>query len=277
MTEPAARTRFLSALDAGAELRRDDVTEGWILSIGGAEQSHVDPGDPTRVLYEYLRRIAHLADLVLPPGQPVRALHLGGGAMTLPRYLAATRPGSAQTVVELARELPGFVLEHLPWPAGAEVTLRIGDARAELAQLRAEGAGSTDALADLAVLDVFAGDDAPAHLRERSFYSELAEILSERGVLAVNVGDDPGLEFFAEQARAMLEATGPDGAPVLADVWCLTDTTMLRGDRAGNLILAGSPSPMPRPWLETLRAAGPHPCSVLDRMELEGWITRLEA
>lgn len=270
MSRPAARTRFLSALDARAELRPDEVTEGWVLSIGGAEQSHVDPLRPERVLYEYLCRIAGVVELIEPIGEPLRAVHLGGGAMTLPRFLAVTRPGSPQTVVELARELPGFVLEHLPWPVGADVEVRIGDARAELAAL----AESAAAPADLVVLDVFAGSEAPPHLRERSFYRELGEALAPDGVVAVNVGDDPGLGFFAEQAEAMLGATDDAGAPVFADLWCLTEAAMLSRDRPGNLILVGGRHPLPRHWLERLRATGPHPAAVLDRMELEDWLSR---
>ena len=47
---------------------------------------------------------------------------------------------------------------------------------------------------------------------------------------------------------------------------------MLDGQRAGNLILLGSPSSMPRENLDALRAAGPHPAAVLDRMQLEDWL-----
>ncbi len=268
MPHAASRTRFLPALDAGAEIAWDELTRGWILSIGGAEQSHVDLADPSRVFYEYLARIARAADVLRPAGRPVRALHLGGGAMTLPRYLRATRPGSQQTIVELARELPGFVLEHLPWPGPDEPRLLIGDAREQLAALRAEGAPPFE----LVVLDVFAGDDAPPHLRERSFYEEIAALLAPDGALAVNVGDDPGLGFFAEQAERVLAACDEHDAPAFADLWCLADATMLDRGRAGNLILLGSPNPLPRGHLEALRAAGPHPAAVLDRMGLEDWL-----
>ena len=36
---------------------------GFVLSIGGAEQSHVDLADPEDIFYEYLRRIGHVVDL----------------------------------------------------------------------------------------------------------------------------------------------------------------------------------------------------------------------
>ena len=155
MSRPARRSRFLSALDAGAEIAWDELTEGWILSIGGAEQSHVDLADPSRVFYEYLQRMSAACDLQRPSGQPVRALHLGAGALTLPRRLSAVRPGSQQTVIELARELPGFVLEHLPWPDSQPPRILIGDAREQLIALRE---AETEPF-DLLVLDVFAGDE----------------------------------------------------------------------------------------------------------------------
>ena len=60
--------------------------------VDGTPQSHVDLDDPTHLAFEYVRRIGHAVDL-LPEG-PVTALHLGAGALTLPRYVEATRPGS---------------------------------------------------------------------------------------------------------------------------------------------------------------------------------------
>lgn len=41
-----------------------------------------------------------MLDLVAPEGQPLRVLHLGGGAGTPAGCVAATRPGSTQLVVE---------------------------------------------------------------------------------------------------------------------------------------------------------------------------------
>ena len=100
-----------------------------MLSIGGAEQSHVNLADPADIFYEYLRRIGHVVDLAAPWGEPITALHLGAGALTLARYIQATRPGSVQYAVELERELLDFVLAQLPLPEGTELHTVIGDAR----------------------------------------------------------------------------------------------------------------------------------------------------
>lgn len=265
--------RFLKDLDAVATVEHDSTTSGWILSIGGAEQSHVDLHDPRRVFYEYLKRVANVIDLVKDPGDPIKTVHLGGGAMTLPRYIAATRPQSPQVVVELARELPGFVTAQLPLPPGADIKVVTGDARESLGHL-------TDLVAtpaDVVVLDIFAGDSAPQHLRERSFYKEIRDIMAPHGVLLVNVGDDPGLAFFREQARTLSVAENAGAQPVFQEVWCLTEATMISGRHAGNLILMASDQSPPREWKDQLMAAGPHPAAVLDSWELSRWLQDAQA
>jgi hypothetical protein len=129
-------SRFLRATGQHAVIEPDTYTDGgFVLSIGGAEQSHVDLADPEDIFYEYLRRIGHIVDLAAPWGEPIRALHLGAGALTLARYIQATRPGSVQYAVELERELLDFVLERLPLPDGTDLHTVIGDARAALAEL----------------------------------------------------------------------------------------------------------------------------------------------
>jgi len=96
-------------LDHGrAELvaARDRPLE-WTLLVDGTAQSHVDLADPVHLEFEYVRRIGHLLDaLDPPPPEPLAVLHLGGGAWTLPRYVAATRPRATQRVVELDGALP---------------------------------------------------------------------------------------------------------------------------------------------------------------------------
>jgi hypothetical protein len=37
--------------------------------------------------------MGHVIDQLRMPGEPITALHLGAGALTIPRYVVATRPG----------------------------------------------------------------------------------------------------------------------------------------------------------------------------------------
>src|SRR5262245_47873286 len=84
-----------------ADLRPDRHRPGaFTLYVDGVAQSYVDPAEPGHLEFEYMRKLAWLVDTAAPTGAPLRVLHLGGGACTMARYIAATRPGSHQVVVE---------------------------------------------------------------------------------------------------------------------------------------------------------------------------------
>jgi spermidine synthase len=249
-------TRFLRSTGQHAAIDPDSFTEGsYVLSIGGAEQSHVNLGHPEEIFYEYLRRIGHLVDLAAPPGEPIRALHLGAGALTLARYIQATRPGSLQYAVELERELLDFVLRQLPLPEGTDLHTITVDARDALDELDPELSF------DVIILDIFSGPEAPAHLACAGFYREAREKLGPEGVLVVNVGDEPGLTLVRSQVTAMRQA--------MADVAAIAEAGMFEGRYPGNIILAGTQVPWPKEWSVELTARGPHPARVLAGVDLD--------
>ncbi|MBT2531664.1 fused MFS/spermidine synthase [Arthrobacter sp. ISL-48] len=250
------RARFLRTTGQHASITPDAFTEGaFVLSIGGAEQSHVNLARPEEIFYEYLRRIGHLVDLAAPAGRPVSALHLGAGALTLARYIQATRPGSAQYAVELERELLDFVLQQLPLPEGTELHTIIGDARHALAWL------DPGLRFDVVILDIFSGPDAPEHIACMEFYQEARARLAPDGLLIVNVGDDPGLTLVRSQVAAMRRA--------MADVAAFAEAGMFAGRYPGNIILAGTQTQWPVEWTAELTARGPHPARVLTGVDLD--------
>ena len=254
---PAAGSRFLRTTGQHATIEPDAFTEGsFVLSIGGAEQSHVNLAEPGEIFYEYLRRIGHVVDLAAPAGEPVSALHLGAGALTLARYIQATRPGSLQYAVELERELLDFVLQQLPMPAGTVLHTLIGDARDALAELPA------GLRFDVVILDIFSGPEAPAHIAGAGFYTEAAARLTPDGVLIVNVGDEPGLTLVRSQVAALRQ--------VMDGVAAFAESGMFAGRHPGNIILIGTRGPWPAGWTEELTARGPHPGTVLAGVDLDG-------
>jgi len=251
-----AASRFLRASGRHATIEPDAFTDGaYVLSIGGAEQSHVNLDRPEEIFYEYLRRIGHLVDLAAPAGEPIRALHLGAGALTLARYIQATRPGSTQYAVELERELLDFVLRQLPMPEGTNLTTIIGDAREALGTL------APDLTFDVVILDIFSGPEAPAHIATSGFYREAGERLSPEGLLIVNVGDEAALTLVRSQVAAMRQA--------MADVGAFGEAGMFEGRYPGNIILAGTQGPWPEAWTVELAARGPHPARVLAGVDLD--------
>lgn len=232
-------------------------TSGFELEVDGTPQSHVDLDDPTYLSFEYIARMGAVIDRLKMPGQPLTAVHLGAGAMTIPRYVEATRPGSRQQVVEIEPALIELVREHLPLPRGASIRVRIGDAREVLGKLPPAMVGNVDLL----VSDVYSGAQTPAHLTSVEFYRAAARMLAPDGVLLVNVADGAGLEFARRQV-ATVRAVLPY-AVVLAEV------QVLKGRRFGNLVIAASPAPVPTHWLPRLLAAGPHPAKVAEGAELD--------
>jgi spermidine synthase len=247
--ERAARATVRAEVDHGhAELVGDpDRPQGWTLLLDGTAQSHVDLDDPTHLEFEYVRRLGHVVDLMAPPAAPLRVLHLGGGAWTLARYVATTRPRSTQQVVELDAELVELVASRLPADGlGIEVT--VGDARAALARV---APGSVDLL----VLDAFAGARTPAHLTSTESLDSAAATLTPGGVYAANVADGGELGFARGQVAAALAR--------FAEVAVLASPEILHGRRFGNLVLLGSEAPLPVDVLVRRTAADPFPARVL--------------
>ncbi|GAB2957292.1 fused MFS/spermidine synthase [Micromonospora polyrhachis] len=233
---------MVGEVDTGlAELVPDpDRPHSFTLLLDGTPQSHVDLSDPTHLEFEYVRRIAAAIDLLAPPGRPVRVLHLGGGALTLPRYVAATRPGSSQRVVEIDGRLVELVRRELPWSAQARIRVRVGDARQVLTEAR-------DGAYDLIVADVFAGARTPASLTSVEFAGEVARVLAPDGGYLANLADGPPLRY----ARAQVATA----RAVLPRACLIADAPVLRGRRYGNLVLVASRVEPPVPEL-TRRAAG---------------------
>jgi spermidine synthase len=245
-------------LDHGgsATIVPSDFTSGFELIVDGTPQSHVDLDDPTHLHFEYVVRMGAVIDQLRGPGEALTAVHLGAGAMTLPRYIEATRPGSRQQVIELEAPLAALVREHLPLPRGAAIRIRIGDAREGVGRLPA----ALDGACDLVVSDVYSGAQTPAHLTSVEFYRELATLLAPGGVLLVNVADGPGLAFARRQVSTI--------ASVLPQVAVLADTQVLKGRRFGNLVIAASQTPLPTQWLPRMLAAGPHPAKIAQGAEV---------
>jgi spermidine synthase len=228
-------------------------TGSWLLFTGGVPQSQVDLEDPGYLEFEYVRRIGHVADLAFPAAEPLRVLHLGGGALTLPRYLAHTRPGSRQLVAELDAPLTDLVRTHLPLPAGHRVRVRPADAREVLESVR-------EASYDLVISDVFAGAKTPFHLTTAECARAAARALRSGGVYAVNVADGPALGH-ARRAVATLRSE-------YKETCMIAEPAVLRGRRLGNLVLVGSDRPLPTAALRRAAAGDPYPARLVDGDEL---------
>lgn len=237
------------ATDFGfAKLMPDvDRERAWLLTVDGAPQSYVDLDEPTHLEFEYTRRLGHVLDLVGEAGEPLDVVHLGGGALTLPRYLAATRPGSRQDVVEFDRGLLDLVVEHLPLPDGAGIAVHAADARTWLEKAPADSA-------DVLVADVFGGSRVPAHLTSLEYAREAARVLRGDGVYLANLADSAPFAFLRSQLATFAE--------VFEELVLIAEPAVLRGRRFGNAVLVAGHQPFDTVALARRTAADAFPARV---------------
>jgi spermidine synthase len=257
--------RRLGQPDAIELLADPDRPRAWTLLVGSTPQSYVDLDDPRHLEFEYMRRIGHVLDLAAPADAALHVLHLGGGALSLARYVAATRPGSVQLAVDDDADLVELVRERLPLPlrqrparAAGRIRIRVGDARTVLARL-------PPASFDVVIADVFAGARTPAHLISVEFTALARRVLAPAGIFTANIGD--GAPLAHTRARVATARA------VFRDACLMADAAVLRGRRFGNLVLAASDGSLPVSELVRRVAGDPFPARLVHDEDLDRFVS----
>jgi MFS family permease len=170
---------------------------GRTLMLEDLRHSYVDLADPRHLEFDYTQWIGGAIDGMA--SGPLDALFVGGGGFTLPRYVAATRPGSRSRVLEVDGELVALARARLGLRTGPALEVRVGDARMTL---REEPAAS----ADLVVGDAFGNRAVPWHLTTAEFVAEVRRVLQPGGLYALNVIDYRPFALVRAEAATLLEA-----------------------------------------------------------------------
>lgn len=285
------RERRLDPSGRVARLEHDELTDsGVMLSIDGAEQSHVEVSDPSFLLHDYTFRIASASTTLGPLSGPgsLSVLHLGAGALTLPRWIDAERPHTAQTVVDYERGLVDFVLDALPMDRAPRNL--VADA-ATVLEAGGELAGETF---DVVVVDLFNGSDAPESVTSAGFFATLLTALNDpgrenaphsvtddvepragdRALLLLNLGDVPGMAFARRLVHRVVNVLA-ETCPSLS-AWdhavLSAPADVVEAEAEGNLVLTLRPfRAIESRESGALWAAGPHPGEVLTAAQLQAW------
>ena len=232
----------------GCEIVPGDRPGTFLLRMSGLDQSCVDLGDPTRLVFDYVRRMGDVVDAAAAPGEPLRVVHVGGAAMTLPRYVAATRPGSAQVVLEPAADVTDLVRRELPLPRRSGIKVRAVDGRSGIAALR-------DGHAQLVLVDAFADGRVPADLVTVERFDDLARVLDDAGLLVLNLTDRAP---FGWSRRVLAGVRQVFGSVVLG-----VEPATVRARRLGNLVVVASRGPVPLDHLAARASSAATPYRVL--------------
>ncbi|MCW2815117.1 MAG: putative spermidine synthase [Nocardioides sp.] len=240
-------------LPAGGPLREVVPTEhagAFVVRVDGHDQSYVDLDDPTRLAFDYVRRMGDVVD-VLPP-DATRVVHVGGAGLTLARYVAATRPGTGQVVLEPDEELTALVRERLPLPRGSGIKVRPVDGVTGVAALR-------DDHAHLLVIDAYDAGEVPEDVVAPAFLADVARVLAPGGLVLLNLADRAPFRRARDVVARLRAAVGP--------VVLSAEPATLRGRRAGNLLLVAGAVP-PLEALRRSAATSAAPYKVLDERQV---------
>jgi MFS family permease len=208
---------------------------GRTLILNSARHSYVELNDPRHLEFAYVRWIGAVIEVMRGGAAPIDALHLGGGGFTVPEYVAATRPGSRQLVLELDGGLVRLDRQKLGLKTGPDLRVRVGDARVNLATQPAGGY-------DLVVGDAFGHLIVPWHLATREMAADVARVLRPGGIYTQNVIDYPPDRFIRSELATV--------AAVFPYVALVAPQDALDGDTGSNFVIVASKSPLP---LTTLR------------------------
>jgi spermidine synthase len=220
-----------------------------VLVLDDLRHSAVDLADPTHLEFAYTQRFADAVDAAFAPGVPLQAVHVGGGGFTMPRWLAATRPGSTSTVLEVDEGVVELGKRELGVAEIPGVGVRVGDARNLLAALPA-------ASAHVVVGDAFGARSVPWHLATVEFAADVHRVLRHDGVYVLNVIDrDPWRLLAAEVA------TVADRFPHVA---LLVRPEQLAPGGGGNAVVVASDRPIDTVAIAARAAERGELVSVLD-------------
>lgn len=213
-----------------SELRLVDApSKTFQLRVDGILQSEVCLTDSTIIGFAYARQIARLIDAVTPvptPGRRMLVAHFGGGALTLPRYVAARWPTAVQYVVESEAERTTDLLGILPLPEQSDVRFLFSDARTVV------DAAPAWSDASVTVVDLWAGATIAARVASLDFYTGIANGMARDGTLAVNLLDGPGFAWSRRQAATL--------CLLFAHVVVTIDERMIEQNLIGNVLVFAS-------------------------------------
>lgn len=236
-----------------------DRPSGRILQLDNLRHSYVDLSDPTHLEFSYVKRFAAVVDATFPTGQRLETVHVGGGGFTMPRWLAATRPGSTSTVLELDPAVVKLGRDRLGVSDIPNLRVVTGDARTSLRTLPSDSA-------DLIVGDAFGSLSVPWHLTTRQFLSDVQRVLRPGGIVVLNVIDNSPNRFLAAEARTLARVFRTTGLVAMPE--------QLAAGGGGNFVLVGTDSTLRTKQIRSAAGARNEPTQVITGQQYAGIAAR---
>ena len=210
-----------------ARIEEEGETER-VLFLDNLLHSFVDLEDPLDLRF-YVQTFADVVGAVSGDERAITALHLGGGGFSFPRYVAASRPGSRNHVLEVDPGVVALARDQLGLRTGERLTVAVGDARLGIRAAHARAY-------DVVVGDAFGGLAVPWHLTTAEFVQDVRRTIAPQGLYLVNLIDFPPSAFVRAQIATMRD--------VFKFVVLIASPSQFAGMTGGNFVAVGSDAPL---------------------------------
>lgn len=160
-----------------------------VLILDRLVHSYTSLDDPTKLVYGYEKMYAELTAYKAQRSDHLKALFIGGGGYTFPKYMEAVYPGSQLDVLEIDPGVTRVAYDLLGLDRDARIVTYNEDARLFLEQ------PATDQY-DLILGDAFNDYSVPYHLTTKSFDQRVKAWLADDGLYVVNMIDGYKGEFL---------------------------------------------------------------------------------
>jgi spermidine synthase len=243
----------------------EDEAEGKALKrlvLDHLIHGYAAPGDPTFLHYPYLQTYASMTAYVAQRAPRPRALFIGGGPYTLPRYLEAVYPGAVIEVAEIDPGVTRVVREQLGLAPDTRIVTYNADAR-EVIEGKQGGPPY-----DLVFGDAFNDFTVPYHLTTREFVQKVRNILAPDGLYVALVIDRMQRGRFLASFVWTLKAVFPHA-------YVLATPAEAALDGSYTYVVAASAVPLDPGRLAAVAAegrAGTHAVPVLEAAAVEAWL-----
>ena len=165
--------------------------------------SYTDLKDPLYLEYEYIRMYEEMVRWQAKGRKSFKALFLGGGGYTFPRFIEAKYPKAEIHVVEIDPEITRVVKKYLGVSENGRIRSLNEDGRWFVMNCKEKGSY------DFIFGDAFNDLSIPYHLTTKEFAMQLKSLLKPDGVLMANVIDSfKKGAFMPSYIRTLEEAFG---------------------------------------------------------------------
>ncbi len=165
--------------------------------------SYTDLKDPHYLEYEYIRIYEEFVRWQAKKRKSFKALFIGGGGYTFPRYIESKYPAAEMDVVEIDPEITRVVKKYLGISEQTKIRSHNEDGRWFVMNCKEKGSF------DFIFGDAFNDLSIPYHLTTKEFAMQLKALLKPDGLLLANVIDSMKKgQFMPSYIRTLEEVFG---------------------------------------------------------------------